>query len=524
MATDNIITEIKKLADGASLNSDTVLSSQNFVASSIPKNYMWSYVSKTAQTSANPLTLTIKNDSIMSIVRGNYNCSEQPQKYRGTVEGNDTSSLYYPTHRHPRYVKNGENTYDIYPVPATALGNLDTTDHDGGIVLAYALYVNPANIDDASELKNAVIFYGAARELGFKSISKVVDWTNCALPASIPSPDFGIALDIITIAPQVPVLVKTTLDTTDWVAPSYSPPSMQLAVFPTLTWDFPTSPVAPSIASNSVESYASATPAFVPPASPSYDFATASGFITTEDTEMAQAQLGIISTQLSEYQTKMAEQQAKFNEENIAYQAAIGTNHQEAQLLEGFEGRKISKFSAEMSKYQQEVNTIIQENQSKLGTWTAEHAGRVQDYQALLGNTLNQFNKENVEYQSMIQKSAQNANFEIASEKDKLQKYQTELGLYQQDIGRTVTTFQQNLSQKQQEYGASIQKFQSDLGRANAQMQFNATEVSTNLTIAQHYDKLADKYYSWANSEINRFISNNERTTSRAMTAQQLNK
>tara|TARA_R110000744_G_scaffold8350_3_gene27846 strand:+ start:6092 stop:7666 length:1575 start_codon:yes stop_codon:yes gene_type:complete len=524
MATTNIVAEIKKLADVNSLSSDTVLSSQNFVTSSIPKNYMWSYVSKTAATSANPLVLTIKNDSVISIVRGHYDCSEQPQKYRGTVEGGDTSSLYYPTHRHPRYVKIEDNQYNIYPEPITAALNNDTTDHSGNIVLAYALYVNPANIDDSSELKNAVIFFGVSRELSFKGIVKVVDWTNSALPASVLHPAFGDSLTIHTTSPQAPVLAKTTLDTSDWVAPSYAPPSLQLVDFPTIVWDFPTSPVAPSIASNSVADYSSATPVFIPPASPSFDFTSANSFIVSEDTEMVQSQVSVIGAQLSEYQTKMAEQQAKFNEANIAYQATISTNTQEAQLLEGFEARKLSKYQAEMGKFQQDVNTIIQGNQSEIASWTADHAGRVQDYQALLGSTLNQFNKENIEYQAMIQKSAQNANFENASEKDKLQKYSSELGLYQQDIGKEVTAFQQNLSLKQQEYGATLQKFQSDLSIATAQMQINSAEVSTNLTQAQHYDKLADKYYSWANSEVQKFIGNNERTVSRAMTAQQLNK
>ena len=102
--------------------------------------------------------------------------------------------------------------------------------------------------------------------------------------------------------------------------------------------------------------------------------------------------------------------------------------------------------------------------------------------------------------------------------------YQAELGQYQQDTQKQIVTFQQNLAQDQQEYGAKLQKFQADLGKANAQVQQLSTEINSNLAQAQYYDKLADKYYAWATQEVQKFIANNERTTSRAMTAQQLGK
>jgi hypothetical protein len=524
MATTNIQAEVVSLTGVSSVTANFLESSQKFVASNVPKNYMWGHVGRSTPATANPISLGTKSDSVMAVIRGSYHCGEIEQKYRGTVEANDTASLYFPTHRHPKFVKNHNNTYSVYPSPKTANDNSDVTDHNAGEVSAYVLFVDPSKIDDDSDLRNAVVYYTASKEFSKKSISKIIDWTTISLPTSIPSPAFGVQLSISTTPPTVPVLSKQTIDTSDWVAPSYVSPDLQLADFPTIYWNFPTSPVAPSIASNSVADYSSVTPVFTPPAAPQLDFTSAQSYVTNEDPEMVQSQTSLINSQLSEYQAKMGEAQAKFNEQQQIYQATISTNTQEAQLLEGFEGRKMSKFQAEMSKYQQDINKIIQENQSVIQAWTQEHGTKVQDYQARISSAMNQFNKENAEYQAMINKASQNAQFSQANEGQKLSSYQAELSQYQQDTQKEITTFQQNLSQDNQEYSAQLQKFQADLGKANAQSQQLSTEVNTNLAQANFYEKESTKYYQWANGEIQRFISNNERTTSRALSAQAMNK
>ena len=522
--TTNIQAEIVNLTGVSSVTTNFLESSQKFVASNIPKNYMWGHVGQSTPSNVNPIALGTKSDSIMAVVRGSYHCGEIEQKYRGTVEANDTASLYYPTHRHPKFVKNHNNTYSVYPAPKTAADNVDDSDHNGGEVTAYVLFVDPSKIDDDSDLRNAVIYYTASKEFSKKTLSKITDWTTIALPSSIPSPAFGVQLTIDTVAPTLPILQKQSIDTSDWVAPSYVSPNLQLVDFPSITWDFPTSPVAPSIASNSVADYSSVTPVFTPPPTPSLDFTSANSYVVNEDPEMVQAQTSLINSQLSEYQAKMGESQAKFNEQQQIYQATISTNTQEAQLLEGFEGRKMSKFQAEMSKYQQDVNKIITENQSIVQAWTQEHGTKVQDFQARISSAMNSFNKENVEYQAMIAKAGQNANFSQANEGQKLAAYQAELSQYQQDTQKQITKFQQNLSQSTQDYSAQMQKFQAEMGKATAETQQLASKVQSNLAQATFYEKESSKYYQWANGEIQRFITNNERTTSRALSAQAMNK
>ena len=202
MATTRIEGEIQSLADVTTANADFITSAQKWVVSSIPKNYMWAFVSKSTEATANPVSLpsTVVTDSIIGLVRNGFNCAEIEQKYRGMVESEDTDSLYYPTANHPKYIKNIGGEYAVYPVPTATKK-------------AYVLYVDYLKIDDDSDLRNAVIFYCASKELNVKAQTKYIDWTEIALPPVIVAPDFGDDLTIDVAPPVVPVIDKTILDT-----------------------------------------------------------------------------------------------------------------------------------------------------------------------------------------------------------------------------------------------------------------------------------------------------------------------
>tara|TARA_R100001463_G_scaffold43080_2_gene90003 strand:+ start:6084 stop:7628 length:1545 start_codon:yes stop_codon:yes gene_type:complete len=512
MATTNIATEIQSLAKVTTANSTFLESAQKWVVSSIPKNYMWAFVSKTSDATANPISLpsTVVTDSIMGLVRNKYNCAEIEQKYRGMVEADDTNSLYFPTKRHPKYIKNVGGEYSIYPAPS-------------GSEKAYVLYVDYLKIDDDSDLRNAIVFYCVSKEMSMKGQTKYIDWTEIALPQVVDAPDFGDDLQISVAPPVVPVIDKTILDTSEWVAPLYVSPSLQLADFPSLTWNFPTSPVAPSIASNSVADWDSATPTFTPPSFPTLDFTGMDSEITAEDPEMLQARNSKMQMQLSEYGQKMATQQAKFNEEQAIFQATVQTFTQEASMLEAHEQRKLSKFGSELQKYQADLNSIITENQALITAWSNEASTRVQNFQAQNSSALNDFNAKNVEFQSKVNKATQNAQYEEKEQQMNLQKYQAELGKYQQDVNREVTKFTQNLGKKVQEYSQKLSRFNAELTRQQAIVGQKREEANINLQQFDRYDKESQKYYTWATGEIQKFISNNERTTSRALTQQALN-
>mgnify|MGYP003149540367 CR=1 FL=1 len=507
MALTEITAEINKLAD-VSADSNFIESAQRFVASSIPKNYMWAYANKTSNSTSNPLTVP-STDSILAVVRNGHHCAKIEQRYRGMVESADTASLYYPTEKHPKYTEDANRKYNVYPAPAAGK-------------VAYIMYVDYSLIDDDSELRNAVIYFAVSKEFGAKSLTKVIDWTSIAMPTIIADPDFGRNLTISVSPPTTPLIDKTVLDTTKWVAPSYVAPSLQLADFPSISWNFPSSPVAPSIASNSIADWSSATPTFVPPPSPAIDFSGMDTDLANEDIEMVNARNQKIATQINEYQSKMSEAQAKFNEENAIFQSTVSTFSQEASLLDAHEGRKIQMYGTDMSAYQSKINSEIAKNQAKITAWSNEASTRVQDFQARLQSALNSFNSDNTNFQSQIQESVQNATFEQAEQQALMSKYQAELQKYQQDVNQEVSKFTQNLSKNSQEFSSKLSKYQAELGRQQAELAKITQEIQLMLTQASMFEKESAKYYGWATAEVQKFITNNERTLSRQLTQQAL--
>lgn len=513
MALTAITAEIQTLTGVGSANTNYITSAQKFVISSIPKNYTWTFVGKTSLAATNPLTLydgqvAVDTDSLLGVVRGKYTCTELDQRYRGMVESEDTTSLYYPTNKHPKYLKDDSAKISIYPAP-------DGTDK------GYLLFANYLQVDDDSDLRNAVIFYAAAKEFLQLAIGKLVVWADVAAPAVPANPNFGSDLSMSSIVlPVAPNIDKTILDTTAWVAPVYVAPSLQLADFPTLSWEFPSSPVAPSIASISVADFSGAAPIFEQPAMASLDFTGASTFVTGEDPEMVGASLSVINGKVGEFQAQLAKSQAQFNRDNSIYQATIQEKIQEAQLEEGFEGRKLQKFQAELSDYGAEVNKIVQGNQNQTQEWQAEHQTKIGKFNSDIQIQLNIFNGANVDFQSEVQKSIQNATFEEVEEKNKLTKFQAEMSKYQAEVQREVQTYQQSFTKNSAEYSSTMAKFQAELSKYQADVAKKTQEIQTGSQLSGVYEKQADKFYSWATAEVQKFIANNERTTSRAMTQQ----
>ena len=152
MAITEINSEIQSLSGVGSASSVFVESAQRWVASSLPKNYMWAYAGKTSNVTSNPLTVP-KTDSILAVVRNGHHCAEIEQKYRGMVESNDTASLYFPTAKHPKFTKDANLEYRVYPAPTASPSNP-----------AYILFVDHTLIDDGSELRNAVIYMSISKE------------------------------------------------------------------------------------------------------------------------------------------------------------------------------------------------------------------------------------------------------------------------------------------------------------------------------------------------------------------------
>jgi len=224
---------------------------------------------------------------------------------------------------------------------------------------------------------------------------------------------------------------------------------------------------------------------------------------------------------------------------------------------------KIQKYGAENQSYQAEVNAIIQK-------WTAEewtqnfqkyqtdYGSLLQTYQADIQNELNNFNKEQIVYQEDVARKTENFQKEIQQAlknvdidlqikstnlgKDvqialqnamsnykedvdeyssKLQKYNTEVNVYQQDMNKEVQDFVNTLQKESQEYqnkvalfGAELQKYQSQVGEKTA-------KIGSATQNAAYYSAESKKYYEWSVNCIKMYIQNNSKMINRTMAAQQ---
>jgi hypothetical protein len=105
---------------------------------------------------------------------------------------------------------------------------------------------------------------------------------------------------------------------------------------------------------------------------------------------------------------------------------------------------------------------------------------QISEYQAKVNEAQGIFNKENEEYQAQLKISIQNAQLSDSSDAQSLQNYQSEL----------------------QEYQLTINKKANDVQNT------------------QFYQKESEKYYSWAQSEIQQYIQNNSKIIGATMAAQ----
>jgi len=231
-----------------------------------------------------------------------------------------------------------------------------------------------------------------------------------------------------------------------------------------------------------------------------------------EDTELAQAQIGKISTYIQAYGQAMQNQVHEFNEGNVRYQMefqeAVTKENQDLQvaianannLAQEYKqesqqetqvalqnaakameddiadnNSKVQKYQAELGVYQAEVGAQVQEYTQKLQrystelgivhqAWAKTESDSLQEYQLDIQANLNEFNEDNVIYQSTVQKAIQNATIaaqEAQKEGDltlqaaiqdytlELQKYQSEVAQYQAEINSEI-----------QEANAKIQQYQ----------------------------------------------------------------
>ena len=446
---------------GNTPTANSVEDAQRYVVSSIPKNLLKWASSETVPSSHggddDPQQVTLPVGTDNIISVRRDSYSAEEVPAEERGFIDNSSSLKKATSVFPKYYIADGNRIIVKPDP-------DST------YKIYVMYIDYSKLDDTSDLRNAVINYTTSKEFSRLSSDNLPSWDSILPPVAPSLSDNSVSFST--------------------EAPSYVKPSLTLTSFPSLSWSLPSRPVQPIINANTSStggaevdtSKLASAPTYVPPPMQAPNWSDVENWITTEeDSEMLNSRIQAIQSQIGEYQAKLNEAQSSFNKENTEYQAKLQIAMQDAQQANTGDGALISQYGSDIQAYQAEVNSIIQNNANQIQEWQQENSLKLQKFNSDIQNELNQFNKDNAEYQVQLQISIQNAQLDDSGDAKKLQKYSQEL----------------------QDYQTTINK--------------KANEVQN----IQHYERESEKYYKWAQSEIQQYIQNHSQIIGATLASQQ---
>ena len=140
---------------GRTPTSNSVEDAQRYVAASIPKDLLkWAQNVSSASTDGSAISFT-STDSIIDVQRNGYSCKEIPLSESAFALS--SASLKKSTSTHPAwYHKQGA----VHFAPVTDGSNA-----------GYIFYVDHSQIDDDSDLRNAVINYASSKEFSALAVS-----------------------------------------------------------------------------------------------------------------------------------------------------------------------------------------------------------------------------------------------------------------------------------------------------------------------------------------------------------------
>ena len=375
-----------------------------------------------------PSTVTVDSGVVLNVWRENGTASrlegaseiDAANRYRAT----DATSLFYRSKFNPGWYWAG-NIVNVVPAPGSS-GDEATVKYvayDETIAFGESTIVNFPD-----QYEHLVVLYAA-----FQSMMAYIAGIDTELPSDVSLP----------VAPTAPSLSASSITFNETT--TYVPPALSLSGFPTITWTFPSPPVAPALSDNSVAALGD-IPTYTKPTSVP-DVSGIDTFVTADDPEMADVIRGKAGLQINQYQADIQNELNEFNRENSLYQANLQRDIQNAQLSSQDDGQKLQKFSAEVQDYSAQVAKAVQGNQAEITEWQTESALLLQKYTAEMSNSLNQFNQTQAEYQGELQRVTQEAQLISADDAQKLQKYSTEVQTYSADTQSVLA-----------DYAAKIQK------------------------------------------------------------------
>ena len=452
---------------------------------SIKPSEMAKFTSTTALEDDNGLVIT---GQIVSVAREHSSTSilrpcgmiNPADRYEAT----DSSSLKYRSKYNPGFFILNGKVY-IRPI-ATDTGN------NRGQITQVAYDTGLTHGDNPSQIENFPDEYSylIALNASIKTLFAYMGELDEELPADITLPSMPLApvpLPISASAPSAPSLSDSSISFNS--ALLYNAPTLSLSTFPTITWNFPTTPTVPAIADNSIASLDNA-PTYTPPQS-FIDIAAIDTYINDDDPEMADKKKDKASLEIAKYQADIQNELNNFNKANAIYAAETQKKIQDATLSAGDDNQKIQKYQAEVQAYVSEVTKIVQDNQGQIAEWQNESTVKIQEYSAKLTNSVNEFNKSNSEYQAELQRVLQEAQLISADDTQKIQKYSADIQDYTARINKEVQDNQSKLTV----YTAESQAYNSEITGKITDFNAKIQKYNTKYQWAQaRYTSLRQEY------------------------------
>ena len=343
MATSEIASDIQNITGVGTADTGFIESAQRFVVSSVPKELLRWASSETVPAThggdddPQQVTMPTGTDSVISVRRDSYVAQEVGIQDRGFI--GSSASLKKATNTFPKYFIADANRIIVKPDP-------DST------YKIYVTYINYSNINDDSDLRNAVVYHSISKEYGRLASGKISDIVLSPSPVSPDAPSFT--------TPDISSVVLNNLGT----PPTYTAPSLDASS------DQITEMEAGTLGSSETDT--------------EQWFDIAGQYIEDqEDFELAGAQIQKISTYIQAYSGAMQNQLNKFNDENTEYQAKLQEAVRQADI-NATEAREESNLK--LQKETQEYSSKLQLLQSELSRYQNEISTQVQKVTSLLQN------------------------------------------------------------------------------------------------------------------------------------------
>jgi len=392
-------------------------------------------------------------------------CRQIPLEQQSRVT--DINSIHYASKFNPAFAIQEDGKINVYPAPSNNPGE--------------KYLVNYINVSPVDSLGGPLTHTDA--NLGFFPFDKVylvviyaaiksIDYEYSNAQETLPNNIEDIVIETITL-PSAPSATSINANTVGsfGTAPQYTKPTLSLTSSPSLgsLSISVTPPTTPTILGDTLN-FDFTPPVYnAPGAAP--NFSDADTWINTEeDSEMSNARVSVIQSELTKYQADIQNETQNFNKLNTEYQTKFQEAVQKANNIGTHSNQLIQKYSNDLQNYVNQVNKEVQEYQTtesqKFSKYQIDRSTEIQKYSADIQNELNDFNGEVTAYQATVQAKLQDSSQADSKEQRDIQNFQADVGNYQTKVNaeiQRVSTINQN---KLANYTAELQKYSNEVSKA----------------------------------------------------------